>query len=101
MSTDIKVNDLVYVAKPAPCCGSLEKLGAVFTVTKIETVERAKCTSCGEIRPIYAAKFEGTLLIWWVECLKKFDPKSAPGEFDSAALRALDKLADRLNEMVH
>jgi glutamate/tyrosine decarboxylase-like PLP-dependent enzyme len=47
--SNIKVGDLVMVVKPAPCCGSNNSLGRVFTVGSREPKSKLWCPKCGHV----------------------------------------------------
>ena len=47
MSTDIKVGDLVYVARPMKCCGAVPNTVSIFTVKRLST--KLYDCRCGEL----------------------------------------------------
>lgn len=81
----IRPGDLVYVAKPTPCCGNTEGLGKVFTAGDIASNGRP-CFYCGKR---YIAKVIGipnSNFCIDVRRLRKIDPP-ATGEYDRVPVR--------------
>lgn len=74
--TDIGVGDLVYVAKPMPCCGDAAMLGHVYKVESI-TPHHCACSPCGHHLGMQAVAFGDTFGMM-VPLLRKFVPESAP-----------------------
>jgi hypothetical protein len=74
MSNDIKVNDLVYVAKPTPCCCDDRFVNYVGTVIEMA----CGSVTCGHCfaRAVASISLLDNGLVSLTESLKKFDPKS-------------------------
>lgn len=88
MSDNIKVGDLVYVAKPMPCCGSTHSMGYVFRVQEIITLPFAvSCKFCeADIEDSTSAVCEQRIG-HSIFRLRKFDPLSDPTEAERTAER--------------
>jgi hypothetical protein len=47
MDKPISVGDLVVVARPQPCCGSVINMGVFFRVTSLDAGQIGFCGKCG------------------------------------------------------
>lgn len=61
MTTNIRVGDLVLVAKPTPCCGNTEHVGIIFTVSKLSRLNVRDCWYCSHryVEPMAAIDENG------------------------------------------
>lgn len=72
MSNDIKVGDLVYVARPTECCGNSDKIGFVFRIERILD-DCGDCEFCGDHDPSELCAFPlGGCIGESVRTLEKF-----------------------------
>lgn len=74
MTERIAVGDVVWIAKPTPCCGNTGAIGRVFHVSEIKTASWP-CNYCGKCRESRAAKVDSRYFVDTLR-LKRIPPLS-------------------------
>jgi hypothetical protein len=72
-----KAGDLVYVAKPQPCCGNASGVGFTFLVGNVFS-EDTTCTGCGRDVLETVAYPKRAAVGYITSILKKIEPRTEP-----------------------
>lgn len=59
--SNISVGDLVYVARPTPCCGNNQTVNNYFVVKELRVLQHPLCTFCSTLNEadVFALDAEG------------------------------------------
>jgi hypothetical protein len=85
--SEIKVNDLVMVVRPTPCCGDTDGLGTPFTVRNV-IYSDCTCTECQDYSTgMWLVEYEPGNWLGACQVIKIDPPAESTGEQDTRRIK--------------